>query len=296
VYIRLHHDTNSAPRLFSASMSDTNDILDEPDSYPVCVVTGHVQDNSTSPTIPHTVQHDNTALPPASPASPVASSFPLPSPFHIDESLRSVPPLDNSHPTHQSTENLRVPITSPDQAIAGAIQDSVASGITASSLTPETVISAPPRSSTSPLVAVPLRHNADPLTPPDSLNLSSSASNAVLDNRLLRESYRPMTGLSAPSASLVPTSEPDPGTSIEDDCGSTPAFRTGNDAIDSLSEYHVIDVNAMPTLVIPPQSPSLPSATDPDVAIVGRSLREPNAEHDTGDNSPDPSPYQYDIV
>jgi hypothetical protein len=186
VYIRLHRDTNSAPTLFSASMSDTNDILDEPDSYPVCVVTGHIHDNSASTTIPRTVQHDNAPPSPASRASPVALSLPLPSPLHIDDSLKSVLPLDNSRPTHQSVESLRIPITSPDQAIAGAMQDFVASDITTSSPTPETFISAPPRSSTSPLVAVPLRHNADPLTPPDLLNPSSSAPNPVLDNILLR--------------------------------------------------------------------------------------------------------------
>jgi hypothetical protein len=292
VYIRLHRDTNSAPTLFSASMSDANDILDEPDSYPVCVVTGHVHGNSASTTIPRAVQHDNAATSPASRANSIAPSLPLPSPSHIDESLRSVPPFDNSHPTHQSIESLRIPITSPDQAIAGAIQDFVASGITTSSPTPETFISAPPRSSTTPLVAVPLQHNADSLTPSDSLNLSPSASTPVLDNILLGESHRPLTGLSAPSASLVPIFGPDLGTSVEGDCSSTPAFRKGNDAVDPPSVDHLTDANALPT----PQSPPLPSATDPDVAIVGRSLRGPNAEHDTGGHPPGPSPYQYDIV
>jgi hypothetical protein len=107
------------------------------------------------------------------------------------------------------------------------------------------------------------------------------------------ESHRLVTSLSAPSVSLVPTSGPDPGTSIEDDCSPTPTFRQGNDTVDPLSVYHVIDSNTMPT----PRSPSLPPpVTDPDVAIVGRSLLEPNVEHDTGDHPPDPSPYQYDIV
>jgi hypothetical protein len=38
-----------------------------------------------------------------------------------------------------------------------------------------------------------------------------------------------------------------------------------------------------------------PSAPDSDVAIVGRSLRESNAEH-TEEHPPDPSRYQYDMV
>ena len=42
VYIRLHHDTNSAPKHFSASTSDSNESLDDPDSYPVCNTIGHV--------------------------------------------------------------------------------------------------------------------------------------------------------------------------------------------------------------------------------------------------------------
>jgi hypothetical protein len=103
---------------------------------------------STSPrstTFASTVQHGNASVSPVPRASPVAPSFPLPSPlpFHVDENLRSVPPLDNLHSTHQFIESFPVPITEPDRAMAGEIHDIVASGITASYPTPESFVSAP---------------------------------------------------------------------------------------------------------------------------------------------------------
>jgi hypothetical protein len=137
------------------------------------------------------------------------------------------------------------------------------------------------------------------LVPPDSLDLSLSASSPVLDDILLRgpllstespltrsdlslsfpEAHRLVTGVSAPSASVVPTSGPDPGTSAEDDCSPTPAFLKENSALDPLQVHHAISASAMTTLVLPPRSPPLPSVTDLDVTIVGCSLREPNAKH-----------------
>lgn len=117
------------------------------------------------------------------------------------------------------------------------------------------------------------------LVPPDSLDLSLSASSPVLDDILLREAHRLVTGVSAPSASVVPTSGPDPGTSAEDDCSPTPAFLKENSALDPLQVHHAISASAMTTLVLPPRSPPLPSVTDLDVTIVGCSLRESNAKH-----------------
>ena len=119
VYIRLHQGTNCVPTLFSASTNDENDLLDEPNSYPMCNITGH---SSAAPS-PHAVPHDDAALSPPSPASPVAPSFPLPTPSRVDESLTAVAPHDNSHPTCQTTEGFRVPVTSPDPASAGEMQD-----------------------------------------------------------------------------------------------------------------------------------------------------------------------------
>jgi hypothetical protein len=152
-------------------------------SYPVCNVTSHVHNRSAFATSPHTVPH-YAAMSPTSLASPVASSFPFPSPlqFHADESLRGVSPLDNSHPTRQTFGSSHVPFTSPDQATAGATQGVVTLDITPSYPIPDTSISASPRFSNSPPAAVYLQHIANPLTPPTSLNLPSSASNTVLGN------------------------------------------------------------------------------------------------------------------
>jgi hypothetical protein len=183
VYVSLHQDTDSAPTRFSATTGNLDAILYELSAYPVCKVAEHTLDESPFTTLPGTIQHGNASVYPVPRPSPVAPSFPLPSPFHVDESLRSVPPLDGSHPTYQSVECFRDPITSPDRAMAGEIQDIVALGITASYPTPETFISASRFSISSP-AAVSLQHVTNALMPPDSLNLPSLVSNPVLNNIL----------------------------------------------------------------------------------------------------------------
>ena len=181
VYIRLHQGTSCAPTRFSASTSENNEILDEPYSYPVCNVTGHVHDGSASITSPHPVPQEDSAPSPHSLTSLGASSIPVPAPFHIDESVDTPPLLNNLHPTSDTVDNLHVPVTSPDPATAGVMQNIVAADIPTPLPTPEA-------SSTSPLFSisrqpdVSLQHTANLLTPSDPPNISSSASNTVLDN------------------------------------------------------------------------------------------------------------------
>ncbi len=99
----------------------------------------------------------------------------------------------------------------------------------------------------------------------------------------------------APSASPGPTSAHDLGAVAKDDGSLKPGLRKEKDALDPPSVNHAIHANDMATLDLPPQSPSLPPVTDSDVAIVGRSLREPNAER-TGGRPPDTSRGWYDMV
>ena len=139
VYIRLPHDTNSAPTQFSASTSDSNDILDDTDSYLVCCVTGHGHGGSASTTFPLPVLHNDA--PPSSPVpltSPGAPSLPVPALSHVDESLTTPPSLDISHPTPETVDNFHVPVTSPNPAPAGVVREIVAAGITIPLPSPET--------------------------------------------------------------------------------------------------------------------------------------------------------------
>jgi hypothetical protein len=172
VYTCLHHNTNSAPTQFSATTSDANDVLDEPDSYPVCDVTGHVHNPSTSTTFPHTVPDDDAAPSPISLTSLDAPSIPLPAPFLIDEIVTTVPLLDNSHLTLQTAESFRIIVTPPDPSPAGALQDIVTSGITTPHPAPETSTSTPPLSSTLQPAPLSLQDHADPLTHSGSIKLS----------------------------------------------------------------------------------------------------------------------------
>jgi hypothetical protein len=76
IYIALHQDTDSAPKQFSPSTGDRDDILKEPDSYPVCNIPGHHLDLTPqahirgvsaaasatfAPAIPH--DHDDNTTP-----------------------------------------------------------------------------------------------------------------------------------------------------------------------------------------------------------------------------------------
>ena len=201
VYTALHQDTDSASTRFSASTGDWDDILFELSSYPVCNVAGHIHDDSASTTFARTVLHDTAALDPASHPSPDVPSSSVPDPLHVDESLTNVPPLDNFHPAHQTTvESLRIPVISPDSAIAS---DIVTSGITMPHPTPETSTSTPSLSSTSLPAAVALQHNAHLLTSSDPPNLLYSVSNTVPDNIL-------PTGTPLSSHSPITRSYPSP--------------------------------------------------------------------------------------
>ena len=125
VYIRLHQGTNCAPTRFSASTTHENDILDDPNSYPMCNLTGHVHNRSSSTTSLPTVSHDDPSPSPASLASPAAPSFSLPAPFCVDDSITTMSLHDNSRPTRQTTESFHFPVSSPDPASAGAMRDPV---------------------------------------------------------------------------------------------------------------------------------------------------------------------------
>ena len=120
VYIGLHQGTNSAPTDFSASTREDHDILDDPDSYPLCDVADHGHDESYV-AAPHS--HDDPSLSPASLDIPAAPSFPLPALSHVDEGVTTVPLHDNSHITRQTTQSFHVPVTSPDPASTSAMRD-----------------------------------------------------------------------------------------------------------------------------------------------------------------------------
>ena len=211
-YIVLHQGTNSAPTQFSSTTGDDDINLWVRDAYPVCNVSGHIRNDSTSPRCPPIVPHDNAALPPASgslvstavpsfpsPApsfpSPAPSfpspapSFPSPAPSfpspalpYVYNSLTTML-LDNSHPTGQSIETFHAPVNSPDQPIPGAMPDTVYLSIATPLPTPETSTSTPPHFSTSPPASVSSRHSANILAPPRPPNTPSSvSSNPALDN------------------------------------------------------------------------------------------------------------------
>ena len=75
-----------------------------------------------------------------------------PAPFHVDENVTTVPPLDNSQthsPTGQTIETIRASVHSPNQPGPGAMRDTVNMGITTPLLTPEPPTTTPPLFSTS---------------------------------------------------------------------------------------------------------------------------------------------------
>jgi hypothetical protein len=196
------------------------------------------------------------------------------------------------------------------------IQGAVTASITTPYPTPEASISPPPRSSTSPPAAVSLQDKEDLLTPSDSPNLPSPASGLVLDNILptgpsltahspitrtdlslsFPESRHPIPAPGEPSASLVQAPEPDPGTAAVDDGSPISSLCKEMNDLDP-PVHHAIDANTTPTIVLPPQTPSLPSVTDaaPDGATVRRSQQGLDAER-KGDHPHDPSRYHYDMV
>jgi len=304
VYVDLHQDTDSAPTRFSPSTRDNDVILSRPPSYPVCNVASHFHDDSASTSFVRTVLHHNAALVPVSLSGLDAPSAYVSNLLYVDESLTgtAVPPLDSFHPAHQTTlESLRIPVTSPDPATAGAIRDIVTSGITTPHPTPETSTSVPPLSS-----AAALQHNAGRRTSSDVLDVPSLPSpTPVLDEMFPTgprsssdspvtgsdlasfspESHSSMLAPAAPGPSPQATSAPDLGAAAEGEGGTKAASHKERDALDPPSASRA-NILAAPDL--PPQSPS--SVTD--VAIPGPSWFSLGAEH-TGDHS---SRGQYDIV
>ena len=111
-------DTNSAPTRFPATGDDEINLFDD-STYPLCNVASHFHNRFIPLPFPGQLH-----LPPS----------PLPAPFHVDECLGTVPPLDNSDPTRES---IRVPVTSLNQATADAMRDAATLGITTPLPTPE---------------------------------------------------------------------------------------------------------------------------------------------------------------
>ncbi|KAH9018857.1 hypothetical protein EDB84DRAFT_1518210 [Lactarius hengduanensis] len=198
-------------------------------------------------------------------------------------------PLDNFHPAHPTTtENLHIPVPSPDPATAEAF---VTSCIVIPHATPATSTSLLPLSFTSSPTAVAVQHNPELLAQSDLPNFPYSASvNPVLDNTLSTESHHSLTATTVPSAPPWPTFAPDMGAATEDNASSKPSSCKENDALDPPSvnrATHAITV----TLDLLPQFPSLPLVTDSDIAVAGPSLRER-----AGDHSPHPPHFPHDIV
>ena len=196
LFIALHQGTNSAPTRLSAT-GDDDRILWVDNAYPVCNVSGHIHNDPAFTASPPIVPHNDTAPSPTFLAGPVTPPFPLPEPFHVDESLMTVPPNDNSYPTRQTIENLHIPVTSPDPASASVMPDSVLNeqesgeqkrvNITSTpQFAPEvSTISYPPSASVPPVVAA-LQSDVIPLTPsiPQTLLAPAPSSASALDNTL----------------------------------------------------------------------------------------------------------------
>ena len=180
-YIVLHQDTNSAPTRFPVYGDDEINLFDD-SIYPLCNVPSHVPNRSATNSFPPVVPHDDAALSPTSLSRPATPPSPSPAPFHVDESFETVPPLDNSQPTRES---IRVPVTSPNQAIADAKRDAATLGITTPIPTLKISKSTSPLLSASLPASVSPRHSPDSLVPSREPNVpSSDSSNPALDKIL----------------------------------------------------------------------------------------------------------------
>ena len=169
VYIDFRHGTDAAPKLSSTSTNDHNEILLDPNSYPLCNLlchhpdsTSHIHDNTAPTSNSRAVLHDHvTPLPvslsnPNVPSSSSSSSSLRPSPLPIANDHADVPPLDNEinvpgsfHTVQQTAiETLwRIPATSQDPLTVRVKQsDSDTSTITTPPSTPALSVSTPPTS------------------------------------------------------------------------------------------------------------------------------------------------------
>ena len=145
------------------------------------------RNDSASTTFVSNVPHDDAAPSPASLASLVVPSLPSLAPLHVDNSLATAPPPNNSYPTHQFIEDFRIPFNSPDTATADPDfkKQKEVIATQAPQPAPETSAISYPPSASVPLVDVLLQPNTIPLTPPATQTFPSPASSApALDNIL----------------------------------------------------------------------------------------------------------------
>ena len=291
-YVALHrdYDNNSAGRrLYPYTTSQFDSRLEDPFLYPVCEVASHVHGGSPSTSFVRTVPDNNTVLVPPSIADPDVPSLSISAPLHVFESSTDVPLIDNIH-SAQTAKG----------ACAGVMRDIDTSVITICHPTPETSASAP-LSSSIPVDAVTLPHNADLF--PDLQNLPSSVtSSSVLDNMLrtgkppslrspvTRSSLSPsclrlIVVSTAPSASPEMTIAPYMSIAAEDNCNPMIGLRKDKDTSD---RPLVNRATHAATPHLPQQSPPV---QDLGVALASQ---EPDTEH-TGD-PPDRSCCRYNIV
>ena len=111
VYLALHQDTNSAPTQFSASAHNTDDILRQPSSYPLCRRQGHlygstpIHDDVVSNTPARAILHDpNVPAFIPSLTSPDQHSSSTHAPLPVDETPTHALPLDNQISVPVSTQ------------------------------------------------------------------------------------------------------------------------------------------------------------------------------------------------
>ncbi|KAN0140631.1 hypothetical protein V8E53_001840 [Lactarius tabidus] len=255
IYLALHHDIISAPTQFSASTYDLDDILRKPTSYPVCCVPDHTLDDSASTTFPRTIVQYH---------DDALATASLTSP---DATFLSLPAPPHVH------ENLTTvpPLDNPHPT------HHTVDGLAISLTSPDPSNAAAIKGAVTAGIATPYPTPEASISPPP-------------------QSRHPIPVPDAPSAALVHTSGLDQGnTAAADDGSPISSLRKGKNDLDPPSVYHAVDSNTIPTLILPPKPPSLPSVTDAGVAITGHSSPETSAEH-TVDDSSDPSRYQYDMV
>ena len=194
VYLTLHLHTDCAPKEFSASTSDWDDILALESTYPLCNIPGHhpnsithTHDVSASTATPRSVLQDNAALDPT--FSHDAPSLSVTTPVLADENAVDVPQIDNvlvlapsSRSDQTATETFHDSTTLPDPTAAVATLDNP------SARTMAPIIRAASTSTTSapPPAKVSFQHNANPLVPHSTSPeiLPSTSPELVLENIL----------------------------------------------------------------------------------------------------------------
>ncbi len=264
IYITLHRDTDYAPKQFSASTSDWDDILRKRSSYPLCNVAGHIHRDSAQPA--HQAAIDNFLIPDTNPDSAVAQVMQ----GDASEFTRTVTPSppETSAPA-PPTSNLS---TSPPSTIA--VQHLTVrptpSGIPGSPSIPalDDILPTDPASSSDSLVTsanhAPLSPEPDPSTPAPAASSQSHPRTSA-----------PPSVASGPPYSRTP-SAPDLDAAAEGDGGANMlvAFRQGADTRDSSSPFRITAPDFAPHSSSP--------LSVPDVAVAAPSRRSLDVER-TGD-------------